>query len=234
MRKLLMVGIVLALLVAVAIPSSALTIWYGGDPDMYSALRSQQGGTISNAMTYDNFYATGSGWDVYYLVGNFAMDFQASDMAYEIRSGVSEGNGGTLVSSGVIDVTQTATGNTNSDWGTSSNVYTLAGNTTPIQLAAGEYWIGMAPVIGDPTSSSNAFVATTSGSGGIGTPLNDGNSFFNWAGEGYNFTSTSNIFGTSKDFSYGVFANPVVPEPGSMLVFGMGLASFVPFLRRRK
>lgn len=234
MRKWYMLVVVVALLAAVAMPASALTVWYGGDPNMDNGLRSETGGVYGSSMTYDNFTTTGTGWNVYYLLGNFAMDFQTTQMAYEIRSGVSEGNGGTLISSGTIDVTQTATGDVNNGW-IASNVYTLAGNTNPINLAAGEYWVGLAPVMSDPNSYGNAFVCTTTGDGGIGSPLNDGKSFFSWDGYGYNFVSSGYAFGSSdKDFSYGVFANPVVPEPGSMLAMGMGLLSFVPFVRRRK
>lgn len=231
MRKWFMLGLVLGLLIAVAIPASALTIWYGGDPDFQGNLASQQGGYFNGAMTYDDFDTTMSGWNVYYLIGNFGMNFTTDKEYYEIRSGVSNGNGGTLVKSGTIDVTQTWTG----DMMQGRKVYTLAGNTPAFELAPGKYWVGLAPIVPDPANTSAmSFVEITSGDGGLGTPLNNGNSFFTFDREGHYFSGTSVYFGSNKDFSYGVFANPVVPEPGSMLAFGMGLVSFVPFLRRRK
>lgn len=220
-----MLALSLALLIAIAIPASALTIWYGGDPDGGNGWASEQGGFYNNALTFDDFSTTGNGWSVYYLLGNFATNAKVTNAYYEIRSGVSEGNGGTLVSSGNIDVTQTWTGDSIGTWGGDMKVYTLAGNTAAINLNPGTYWLGFAPVVGQ-NANLYSWAMTTSGDGGMGTPVSNGNSFVKWG-------DNANFQGVGQDISYGVFANPVVPEPGSMLAFGMGLVAFVPFLRKK-
>lgn len=229
MRKLLMLGLALSFLIAVAVPASALTFWYGGDPNYVGSVLSESGGYAGNAMAYDDFKVTGKGWDVHTILGNFQMNFNASQAYYEVRSGVSEGNGGTLVSSGIFNVTQTYMCNY-----AGSNVYTVAGNVAAFDLAPGTYWLGLAPV----GSSSNdiAWATETSGSGAYGKLIGDGQTYLNWSNGSYDFSSLRTVTGSNKvDLSYGVIANPaVVPEPSAMLAMGMGMLSFVPFLRRRK
>jgi hypothetical protein len=232
MRKWFLLGLVLSIVVAVAIPASALTFWYGGDPNYQEGILSQAGGIGGNTMIYDDFSTTGTGWNVHTLMGNFYMDYNASQAYYEIRSGVSEGNGGTLVSSGTFDVTQTYIG---SDGG--YKVYTLAGNIPAVGLANGTYWLGLAPV--SSSSDTYAYAAETSGMGSYGSQVGDGKSYFTGSNFGDYFVATAPLSstGASKiDFSYGVMANPYVPvsEPASMLVMGMGALSLVPFFKKRK
>lgn len=230
MRKWFVLGVVLALLIAVAVPASALTFWYGGDPTYQQGLASENGGMFNGAMVYDDFNVSGKGWSIHTLLGNFYLNNNVSDIYFEVRSGVTEGDGGTLVKSGTIDVTQAYIG---SDGG--YKLYTLAGNTPSFALSPGKYWLGIAPISKQNNSTDFAYTAETNGTGGFGKPLQNGNSFFTWANGGYYFNSTAGLVGAvNADFSYGVMANPVVPEPGSMLVLGMGLVTFMPFMRRRK
>ena len=122
---------------------------------------------------------------------------------WEIRTGVSEGNAGTLVASGT----------------TSSPVVTLIEgcfqfcvyrvkvtglNIFLLMLPSGRhYWLNVTPV-GDGTGRS--FNATTSGLHAVGSPLgNNQNAFFNSAYFGAYFTSTANVQGP-YDYSMGVIA----------------------------
>src|SRR3974377_347025 len=57
------------------------------------------GGTPYGAATYENFVVQG-GTGVFNLFTNNLTEFNPSSGYWEIRSGVSEGNGGTLIASG--------------------------------------------------------------------------------------------------------------------------------------
>ena len=75
-------------------------------------------------------------------------------------------------------------------------------------------------VIGIGTSE----IVTTSGVGGRGTPLGNGNSFFHDPLNGSTFTSSQNLLGAGTwDFSIGMI-DTFVPEPSTVIVLGAGCA----------
>ena len=218
--------VVLIVLVVVSLPATADVLFYGGDADGANGLASERNTLIPDAMVYDDFEVV-VGWTVTGVFGNFLADFTAQQAYYEIRSGVSVGNGGSLIASGTINVTQADTGL--GYFGL--DLYKIGGEIDPLSLAPGTYWFGMAPI---DNGGGRAYIATTSGANGVGSPLNNGNSFFNSSYFGANFDLASNQVGQGyDDFSYGL-EGTVVPEPGSMMALGMGALGILPFLRRRK
>ena len=64
------------------------------------ALANESNALVSWAATYDNFTVRGGDWHVTSLFTNDLMTFTPTSADWEIRSGVSEGNGGTLVDFG--------------------------------------------------------------------------------------------------------------------------------------
>src|ERR1039458_3306637 len=106
-------GFVLA---AVRSARADTVLWYNGD------LRSGGGGTVNEqtsnvgvSFIYDNFTVTDpAGWIVDRLWSNDAMQLTGiSQASWYIRSGMSVGNGGAVVSSGIGFATQTPTGRVN-------------------------------------------------------------------------------------------------------------------------
>ena len=95
-------------------PTSAQAqLWYNGDINGVNALSSERNTVVSQSMAYDNFVVTGAGWTINSVFGNFLANFAWSTADYEIRTGVSVGNGGTVVASGSgFAASQVATGNT--------------------------------------------------------------------------------------------------------------------------
>ena len=204
------------------------TIWYNGDfngSDGTVSVRHGFGLLDIDAYVYENVQL-GSSQNVTGVFGTFLYSGTAPLGAeFEIRSGVSGGNGGTLVASGSV-----TSGFSWVDLGTTFNspsygdlgVFRLEVGAA-VALAAGEYWVGIRP-IGDTASDVVALLAATSGSNAVGSPAgNDGNAFLDSASLGFSFDPLAD------DFSVGLTD---VPEPSSLLLVAVGLLG-VAIGRRR-
>jgi len=208
------------------------TLWYNGDYDGRDALVNQTG--APDGLVYDNFIVP-TGY-TFNLTGVFSNDLMytpsAATTAYwEIHSGVSAGNGGTLLYSGDGADTLTATGRFEPVIPGVFNVYEYTNqvSVSGVTLGAGTYWLAVAPDV----SGQNSFITTTSGTNAVGSPPgNDGNSFTSSVFFGLNFVPTSDpsIEGPGTwDYSMGVIGTavaivPVVPEPSSLM---LGLVGFM-------
>jgi hypothetical protein len=217
---------------ALLAPLNAGTVgWYNGNFDGVNGLANAWGGgTFADANVYEDFVVPSGGWTVTGLFSNNLMNFSAVTQAvWEIRSGVSVGNGGTLIAGGTSAATQTPTGRS----GFGFTEYTIEVDGLNVFLAPGTYWMTVAPV----ASSGTAYNSTTSGAAAIGTPAgNNGNSFFNWPSNSVNFGAAADQMGgtpANPDFSNGVVIGAAsAPEPSTLgLVFGAGLTLIG--LRRR-
>ena len=125
-------------------------------------------------------------------------DTNITGATWEIRQGISEGNGGTLIASGTT-VTPVVTPTGRSGFGFTEFMVEVIGLN--VSLADGTYWLNVT-VIGD--LSGRSFDSTTSGTNCVGTPCgNNQNAFFDSNFFGANFTSTANE-GQPSDFSMGV------------------------------
>ncbi len=204
MRVWLLISVV-CLLTATA--SADEILWYGGDTDFVTAIQSGYGfGQDSNL--YDDFRVGAGGIVVTHLFGNFTVidpdPFTVGDVEYEIRSGMSAGNGGSLLAQGVIGASQIDRGRWNQH-----NLYEITTDLLNISLAPGTYWMSIAPL-----SSQRTFIVTTGGEDGIGSPLGNGNAFWNAPWYPAHFAAVEDVLGHERnwDFSYGVIGKPI-PEP---------------------
>lgn len=204
---------------AVFCAGNVFAVWYGGDPDLVNGFAID-----FDAFTYDDFDVTGGGETVNYLMANVFANTTIASANWEIRQGISEGNGGTLVASGSAAVTQT----TNGFDAFGFTGYKLEMSGMNVNLADGTYFIGWN--VGD-LAGARCFVDTTSGANGIGSPIFNGNTFLNSSFFGVNFTDWQNLVGPGTwDVSYGV--NNGVPEPATFVAIGLGLAAFAARRRR--
>jgi hypothetical protein len=219
--------------------------WYNGDPDGYSDLvNAVNGGSPGNV--YDDFVVGTGGITV---LGVFSNDVIISQFGvaepgiitqaqWAIRSGVSTGNGGTIVASGTNAATQTDTHLSGDQF--DQTAYTIEVTGLDVTLAPGTYWLTVAPVFTDRTSLS--YLSTTAGTNGIGTPTaQDGDSLFNSAFFSINFgTAISQTGGdpgdgNKVDFSEGVEIGTSTPEPATAALCWIAacLLSSRAALRRR-
>jgi hypothetical protein len=195
-------------------------LWYNGDFDGRDTQVNQTG--LGDQLIYDDFVVPVG--HTFTITGVFSNDFMydpsaASTAYWEIRSGVSAGNGGTLLASGDGADSLTATGRF-IPIGLNANVYEYTNSVSVnVTLTAGTYWLAVAPDVGN----QNSYIGTTSGANAIGTPPGkDGNSFASSSFFGENFVPTSDpsIEGPGTwDYSMGVIGSamgPSVPEPSSV------------------
>lgn len=213
-----------------ALTTGALsTFFYGGDFDGRNGLAAQVNGpNFQDALTFDDFNL-GSPVNITTLGGNYLTSLQSAPTTgyFEIRTGMSAGNGGTLIAAGFAPVVQwTPTGR--NGFGLKEMEMCIAANLT---LAPGTYYMAVSVNGGN----GDAFVSTTDGlpiRNGIGSPLGNGNSYFNSAQFGANYDPTTVWLGQPApwDFSYTVECNPV-PEPTTIGAVVLGVAGA---LRRRR
>ncbi len=201
--------------------------FYGGDLDLndpnQNGLANENdaivGGSPYGAAVYQNFQWAGG--TVGGLATNNLSGLNPSTAYWEIRSGVSEGNGGTLVASGTGATSNVATGR--SDFG--FNEYTNFVSTN-VSLGSGQYWMSVVP--NDPANANRSFNSDTSGLNSVGTQTSN-LQYFNSAFFGANFTNTNNE-GVFAQFSQAAYATP---EPSSLIMLGSGIVGVAGVIRRR-
>jgi hypothetical protein len=196
--------------VGTALPPPPRTLWYNGDANGVNGLANERNTIVSQAGVYDDFNVpAGQLWNVIAVFSDNLTTFQPVFTAadWEIRSGVSEGNAGTLIAGGTTKapvVTQIFC---------DFSICEFRVEVTGLNffLRPGHYWLNVTPV-GNGTGRS--FNSTTSGANCVGTPCgNNQNAFFNSTFFGTYFTSTANE-GQPYDYSNGLIGTAVA-EPRS-------------------
>jgi hypothetical protein len=199
----------------------------GGDSNV------TQADTLSDMMVFDEVNLLSP--HVTTIWGNFLIyqQFASSSLGltYEIRTGVSAGNGGTLIKSGfVTNLQQTATGRSTQN--TAYREVQLLG-TVNFDLAPGVYWLGLQNNEGtNPPAQWTSFLAQTSGGnagpGGDPNPAPQ-NAFLNNSAYATG-TELGDWIQQGADYSVGVITTP---EPASGVLLAVGAVALFVFSRRR-
>ena len=150
---------------------------------------------------YDDFNVNDAeGWDVESVYSNNLANTNIISATWEIRSGVSAGNGGTVVASGMT-ATPVVTPTGRSGFGFTE--FTVEVTGLSVHLDPGTYWLNVTPV--DSLDGGRAFDSTTSGGGCIGTPCGDNDTaFLDSSLFGAFFEPVADFGSDFSDFSMGV------------------------------
>ena len=183
-----------------ATPAGAL--WYNGDFNGVNGLANERDTSLGSgqyASVYDDFNVNDEeGWDVHSVFSNNLSSTNVTGATWEIRQGITEGNPGTLIASGMT-MTPNVTPTGRDGFGFIEYMVEVTG--LDVFLSPGDYFLNVTPT-GDLTGRS--FDSTTDGANCIGTPCgNNQNAFFDSNFFGAFFTSTANE-GQPYDFSMGV------------------------------
>ena len=232
---------IILLLILATVPlyaSCSSCIFYGGDFDPNNpnanALANETdaivGGDPYGSATYQNFIVAFTE-KVGGLFTNNLSGLKPSTGYWEIRFGVSEGNGGTLIASGTAAMTQTPTGRAGlgyieyqdqvgCEWGDCS---------LDVTLPAGTYWFAVVP--NDPNYGNRSFNSNTFGLNAFGNQIIN-QQFWNSSRFGVNFTNANSQGGVFPTFSSGVIGK-LIPEPSSLVLLGTGLMGVALTVRCR-
>jgi hypothetical protein len=165
------------------VPEGGPLLWYNGDFDGVDGLANEQDTDLGSelyAHTYDDVDVTDqSGWDVGAVFSNNFTDTKIIGATWEIRQGITPGNGAKLIASGMT-TTPVVTATVEAGLATE---YTVEVDGIVVYLRVGNsYFLNVTP-IGD--LSGRSFVSTTSGANAVGQP----------PGDNQNACFDSNIFG---------------------------------------
>ena len=230
MRTMYKLAAVAALALAVQSTATAQVQFYNGDPNAVDGYSSEVNSVLSGGFTsflFENYTVTGGGMTVTGLFGNYISQDPTpvwTMASWEIRSGVSAGNGGTLLFSGSGSASQVGTG----QFWSGTEIFTAAVSGLNYFLPAGEYWFALSP---HRAEASQIYLATTSGAGAINGNL-DNAAFHHMPIIGINYAS---VDGTN--FSLGVegrLGESTVPEPATMTLLATGLAGLAGARRRKR
>ena len=217
-----LVVVVIALVASASAPTWSDVLFYGGDP-LGGGCSCTIGPGQLDSRVYDNFIVPSvcgrsSSWRVDCLFGYYAFDTTEplTSAYYEIRQGISRGNGGTLLYKGTADAALAGTFATRDN----GDVYRVECPVSGLTLDPGEYWVTLAPIVTEP--SKQYFVSLTEGVNGIGSPILDGLSFVDSPSYRYNWAPGSDWYGGRPDSSIGLIGK-VLPEPASLAALAAGL-----------
>lgn len=211
-------------------------LFYGGDynpnnPFSHDLVNAKQSQGYYAAVYVPFVVPIGQTWNITGLFGNNAMSFTPLTADWSIRSGVSNGNGGTVLFSGSSSSPVVA------DTGVSeggNEIYAVGVNgLSGIQLGAGTYWLSVVPVC--LTCSAASYLVDTDGSNASGPAEPQNQSYLDSSTFNASFQSTT-FYGAYPAFSVGVIGTLAngVPEPAALGVFGTGLTLLAGLLLRRR
>jgi hypothetical protein len=196
--------------------TGAVTLYYGGDPQFPGGYANQENARGPHwahytYRVYDDFEVTAPAWHVTsiynQLGGALPSDTQISSASYEIRTGISNNDLGTLVASGTGPASLSYQGAAPDNF----SLFKMQMDfSVPLDLPAGTYWLMLVP---NTVDLGQFYLRDSNLGNGIGSPRADQQAFA--YSRFYFFPDTPPDGPTliDADFSFGVLGD--VPEPSA-------------------
>ena len=150
------------------------TLWYNGDFNNINGLANEVNTTVTDAHVYDNFVVPAGGFDITSVFSDDLISTNVTGATWEIRTGVSAGNGGTLVASGST-ATPTVTATGRSGFGFTEYQVEVPISPTLHLPPAGVIGFDHQMVVTFPTPVTVGSVSVTTGSGSVASFTVSGN-----------------------------------------------------------
>jgi hypothetical protein len=174
-------------------------LFYGGDLNISSinaaGLSDENTLLIPGSSTYGSFTLTGVSATVTGIVFNVQADvnFDPLTASYDVRTGITDGNGGTSIASGSGAIAVASTGRNF----IGLNEYTVAVNlSAPLLIGPGQYWFNVTPACTNGTSDGSCSVGrifvsnTTNRTNGVNAAAQtQGQMYLNSSFFGFTFTN---------------------------------------------
>jgi hypothetical protein len=180
------------------------TNFYGGDFDGRNGLADENNTTVSDAKVFDDIHFRGA-WDNACVFGRYLMTTATAAVDVTIlgpgEAQAGQVNGGLPVAYAATNVPVTSVAPTGFS-GFGYTEYQVTSCLISIPPLQGHYYLSVQPV-GDGTG--RAFMSTTSGANGRGSPIANGDSWFSSSYFGITFGKASDQLGSGTwDFSQGL------------------------------
>lgn len=204
---------------ALSRPAGAEVIFYNGEFMDRSNLSCERNTNVADSRVYENFHISGT-WEITELFGSFMQQQTTTSLStayYEVRQGLSPGNGGTLVGSGHLNVSRSFIAQSAWNW----PVYRVSGTPANLVLGTGDYWMTLAP---EGKGNGQWFVMASTGANAVGSTAMDGISYWDSTTWNVHWAQLPNGYigpAVPISWSLGVAGNKAeapVPEPGSVLL----------------
>ena len=225
-RLLVVCCLVMSTVIGTALAGEGTLLWSNGDGIESSggtALSNEREGNVSDSRLYEDFTVTAG--EVWNLTSTFSDNWFADNGGFqnralvEIRSGITVGDGGTVLFSQILSATRSFVFD-----GEPLDKYRVTVTNLDIELSEGTYFLAVTPY---GTLGAQIFVSATEGANAVGAPGLNNSAFHD--SDHFLFADWREVT-DGRNFALGIYGS-VIPEPTTCT---LALAALCLVMGRRR